>query len=88
MGMAYYHKNDENYHGSNEITTSGHTTELYNIWRKHAPPSLKQKTWRRFAKLVPDWFPATGSHHCPKMRCCTSDKVLRPPGLAQNIVYE
>ena len=57
-------------------------TELYNIWRKHAPPSLKQKTWRRFAKLVPDWFPATGSHHCPKMRCCTSDKVLRPPDLA------
>ena len=23
------------------------------IWRKHAPPSLKQKTWRRFA----NWFP-------------------------------
>ena len=31
------------------------TTELYYIWRKHAPPSLKQKTWRRFAKLVPGY---------------------------------
>ena len=46
-----------------EKTTCGKTTELYYIWRKHAPPPLKQIKWRRFTKLVPDWFPATGSYH-------------------------
>ena len=28
-------------------------TELYNIWRKHAPPSLKPKTWRGLVPIGP-----------------------------------
>ena len=39
-----------------------------------APPDILVKL------SVPDWFPATGSYHWPKMRCYTSDKALRPPG--------
>ena len=35
-----------------------YTTELYNIWRKHAPPSLKPKTWRGLVPIGPnDWSP-------------------------------
>ena len=32
-----------------------HTTELYNIWRKHAPPSLKPKTWRGLVPADANW---------------------------------
>ena len=31
------------------------TTELYNIWRKHAPPSLKPKTWRGLVPADANW---------------------------------
>ena len=30
-------------------------TELYNIWRKHAPPSLKPKTWRGLVPADANW---------------------------------
>ena len=28
------------------------STELYNIWRKRSPPSLKQKTWRGLVPIT------------------------------------
>ena len=39
----------------NRDLTSVGTTELYNIWRKHAPPSLKPKTWRGLVPADANW---------------------------------
>ena len=37
----------------NESYYDVHITELYNIWRKRSPPSLKQKTWRGLVPIGP-----------------------------------
>ena len=44
----------ENQSGT-QISDREPITELYNIWRKHAPPSLKQKTWRELVPADANW---------------------------------
>ena len=44
-------------HGGCDVTgvKHGKATELYNIWRKRSPPSLKQKTWRELVPADANW---------------------------------
>ena len=54
-------------------------TELYNIWRKHAPPSLKPKTWRGLVPADANWSRLLVVTTDQKGNAKLQTKVFAPP---------